>query len=100
MLNNKNRGQIGETMTWVVATIVIIAILIISVYAASLLANTKKTISYQEEKRKSNLLMEKSLFAYFSVTDIKKSLIYNKLKQQEFDVDIDAKRNEIAGVLG
>jgi hypothetical protein len=100
MLNNKNRGQIGETMTWVVATIVIIAILIISVYAASLLANTKKTLSYQKEKRESDFLMEKSLFAYFSVNDTKKNLIYDKLKQQEFDVDLDEKRDEIKGVLG
>lgn len=100
MLNNKNKGQIGETMTWVVATIVIIVILIISIYAASLLANTKKTLSYQKEKRESDLLMEKSLFAYFSINDTKKNLIYDKLKQQEFDVDLDDKRDEIRGVLG
>ena len=99
MLDNK-KAQIGETMTWVIATIVIIAVLIISIYAASLLANTKKTLSYQKEKRESDLLMEKSLFAYFSVDDTKKNLIYNKLKQQEFDVNLDDKRNEIEGVLG
>lgn len=114
MLNNKNRGQIGklwhtnsskrgqigETMTWVIATIIIVVILIISVYAASLLANTRKTLSYQKEKIESDLLMEKSLFAYFSTNDIKKNLIYDKLKQQEFSVDLDNKRDEIEGVLG
>ena len=100
MLNNKNRGQIGETMTWVVATIIIVVILVISVYAASLLANTKKTLSYQKEKIESDLLMEKSLFAYFSANDTKKDLIYSELKKQEFDVNLDNKRDEIGGVLG
>jgi len=100
MLNNKNKGQVGETMTWVVATIIIIAILIISIYAASILANTKKTLLYQKEKTESDLLMEKSLFAYFLSDGEKKNLIYNKLKQQEFSVDLNDKRDEIKGVLG
>ena len=100
MLNNKNKGQIGETMTWVVATIIIVVILIISVYAASLLANTRKTLSFQKEEVKSDLLMEKSLFAYFSADGVRKNVIYNKLKQQEFDVDLDNKRDEIEGMLG
>ena len=99
MLNNKT-AQVGETMTWVVATIIIIAVLIVSIYAASLLANTKKTLSYEKEKSESDLLMEKSLFAYFLVDDTKKDFIYNKLKQQEFNIDLDDKRDEIEGVLG
>ena len=40
MLRNKS-GQVGETMTWVVATIVIVVILILSVYAALILAQKK-----------------------------------------------------------
>jgi len=99
MLNNKN-AQIGETMTWVIATIIIIAVLIISIYASSLLANTRKTLSYQKEKKESDLLMEKSLFAYFLADDTKKNLIYDQLKKQEFTVDLDNKRDEIKGVLG
>lgn len=98
MFNNR-KAQIGETMTWVVATIIIIIILIISIYAASLLANTKVIIPYQKEKRVGDLLMEKSLFAYFSVDDTKKNLIYDKLEQQEFAVDLNDKRDEIMGVL-
>ncbi len=35
------KGQIGETMTWVVATLVIIVILLLSVYAALILAKAK-----------------------------------------------------------
>ena len=40
MLKNKS-AQIGETMTWLVATIVIVVILILSVYAALILAKVK-----------------------------------------------------------
>lgn len=101
MLNNKSRrAQVGETMTWVIATIIIIAALIISVYAASLLAQTKKTISFAKDQGESDLIMEKSLFAYFLVDDTKKNLIYNRLKQQEFNIDLDDKIDEIRGVLG
>lgn len=103
MSNNKRqknkKAQIGETMTWVIATIIIIAILVFSIYASSLLAKTKKTIFYKD-KRESDLIMEKSLFAYFSLDDEGKTLIYNRLKQQEFYADFDAKIDEINGVLG
>ena len=45
MLDNK-KGQIGETMTWIVATLIIIVILSISIFATSILAlgSTKKLI--------------------------------------------------------
>ncbi len=40
MLNNK-RGTIGATMTWVVATIIILVVVIIFVYAAGVLAGSE-----------------------------------------------------------
>ena len=40
MLNNK-KAQIGETMTWIVATLIIIVIMGIFIYASTLLAKTK-----------------------------------------------------------
>ncbi|HEB47021.1 MAG TPA: hypothetical protein ENI22_00960 [Candidatus Pacearchaeota archaeon] len=93
------KAQIGETMTWVVATLIIIVILIISIYAAFLLAQTRKKI-FVETEREDDLLMEKSLFAYFLADDTKKNIILNKLKQQEFHADLDAKLDEIRSVLG
>lgn len=49
MLNNR-KGQVGESITWIVATIVLIVLLIIFIYASvilsefkSLKTNTKKT---------------------------------------------------------
>ncbi len=90
------KAQIGETMTWVVATIVIIVILIISIYAASLLAQKNKIIRYKEYERESDIVMEKSIFAYFLSGD---NSIYNELVQQEFYADFDDKIDEINHVL-
>ncbi len=40
--NNFNKkGQVGETMTWVIATILLIVILFIFIYASTLMAKTK-----------------------------------------------------------
>jgi len=40
MLNNK-KGQIGESITWVVATIILIVILIVFIYSSIALAKIK-----------------------------------------------------------
>ena len=40
MLNSK-KAQVGETVTWIVATIVLIAILLIFIFASSILAKSK-----------------------------------------------------------
>ena len=97
-IKNK-KAQIGETITWVVATIIIIAILILSIYVASLLSNTKKTLTYASEGRKGDILMEKSLFAYFLANETDKEVIYSELKKNDFPINLDTKLNEIKGVL-
>ena len=91
------KAQIGETMTWIIATIVIIAILIISIYISSLLGEAKSIIPYKDFERKNDLLMEKSLFAYFLAD--KSQIIYNQIKEQELYDDPDNKIKEIKGVL-
>jgi hypothetical protein len=48
MLNKK--AQISEIMTWVVATLVILSILIIFIYASSLLAQKTKVIKAKDLK--------------------------------------------------
>lgn len=94
------KAQIGETITWVVATIIIVVILIISLYTTSLLAQTKKIASYKYE-RESDLLMEKSLFSYFLAEDeTTKSFIYNWLREQDFNADLEDKFEEIGGNIG
>ncbi len=97
MIKDKN-AQIGETVTWMVATIIIVAVLIISLFVAFGLAKTKKKLPFIE-KRKSDILMEKSLFTYFSADDAKKAEIYSGLEQQELFANLNKKKNEIQGVL-
>jgi len=69
MLNN--RGQISETMTWIIATIVIVVVLIISVYASILLAkktnilNAGKILNGDGAESSSDFLETKSLQSYF-----------------------------------
>lgn len=41
MLNNK-RGQLSDAMTWIVATLIIIIILLVFIYASSVLAEFKE----------------------------------------------------------
>jgi hypothetical protein len=70
MIRN-NRAQIGETMTWIIATIVIIIILSFSIFVAIPISSFGKF----NEKRKSDLLATKSLVNYLG-----KEGIYNELK--------------------
>ena len=98
MINNK-KGQTSEAMTWIVATLIIIVLLGISIYAASLLSKLK-IIDYETEERTQDIIMEESLFSYFSIKDsdvqskIFKSL--EKMNQEEkFYEDFNSKFQQI-----
>lgn len=94
MLDNKN-AQIGETMTWVVATIVIVVILVLSIYITSVLAVSKKVIKYKDYDRENDLILEKSLFTYFLLDSSQQEIIYDTLANQEYYVDFGDKLEEI-----
>ncbi len=78
MFNNKN-AQIGETITWVVATLIIIVILAFSIFIASFYLGGDKSVSFSEE---SDLLASKSLFSYLLTTSGEEK-IYDQLKVEE-----------------
>ena len=101
MLNKifNKRGQASESMTWIAATLIIIVLLGISIYAASLLSKLK-IIDYETEERTQDIVMEESLFSYFSIKDsdvqskIFKSL--EKMNQEEkFYEDFNSKFQQI-----
>ena len=90
MLNKK--AQIGETITWVVATVIIIFVLIFFLFGASMLAQTKNVgtfrnslvspASYQGD----DIYLKKNLFTYYSVDkDFNKKLIEKYLLQEELE---------------
>ncbi|MFH1325418.1 MAG: hypothetical protein ABIH49_01450 [archaeon] len=67
MLHNK-KSQVGETITWVVATLIIFVILSVSIYSASLLARSSRVMSFADLPDSANglseILSKESLFAY------------------------------------
>ena len=77
MLNKK--AQISEIMTWVIATIIILSILLVFVYASSLLAQKTKTVKVQDLKLdfvgKVDLLETKNIIAYSSASQSNKKVI-------------------------
>tara|TARA_Y100000310_G_C20501382_1_gene724172 strand:+ start:239 stop:688 length:450 start_codon:yes stop_codon:yes gene_type:complete len=65
-LMNQKKGQIGETMTWIVATLIIVFVLLVSIYVSSLLSKTKNIGSddFNSEDLRQDLLAKKSLIAF------------------------------------
>ena len=98
MINNK-KGQTSEAMTWIVATLIIIVLLGISLYAASFLSKSK-AVNYKTEERSQDIIMEESLFSYFLVQDsvLQKKIFENleKMNQEEkFYEDFNSKFQQI-----
>jgi competence protein ComGC len=80
---DKKRGQISDTMTWVVATIIIIVILMIFIYASSVLAKTK-VVSYKGPEDKVDLLETKTSLAFLNkkVSEEEKQFIENWIEEE------------------
>ncbi|MDP2672234.1 MAG: hypothetical protein Q8O84_00280 [Nanoarchaeota archaeon] len=97
MLNKK--GQASEAMTWIAATLIIIVLLGISLYASSILSKLK-IIDYETEERTQDIVMEESLFSYFS---IKEPTVQNKIfenlekmnREEKFYKDFNSKFKQI-----
>jgi len=84
IIKNK-KAQSGETMTWIVATLIIIAILLVSIYASSLLAKKKifekgKSLFSGEYKKTSDLLEVKSLTGFLS-TNQGEEIVYQNIEE-------------------
>ena len=76
MLNHNKRGQVGETLTWAIATIVLIAILIVFIYASVALSKVKmlKTEIKANSADSVNWISAKTQIAY-SVSSANKNKI-------------------------
>ena len=84
---NKNKAQVGEIMTWVVATIIIVVVLLLFVYASSVLAQKTKLVKVRSLKidlgGKSDLLKTKTEIAYLLSSDENKRIIDNWRQENE-----------------
>lgn len=82
------KAQIGETMTWVIATIIIVVILIVSIFITSILGIVGSPKEYRTIGMKPDLVPIKSLTSYLLTHDLEGSekTIFAKLKgDEEFD---------------
>ena len=82
MLHNK-KAVVGETLTWIVATLIIVVILVFSIYATSLLSIKNfvgggKELSSIKEK---DLLATKSLTGYL-LTEDDGETVFEQLKEE------------------
>ena len=84
MLNNK-KAQVGDTITWVVATLVIVFVLLISIYASSLLSKTKDFSSgdFDTEDLNYDSLAKKSMFAFLLTNSQGENIVYSQLNNEK-----------------
>ena len=109
MLGNK-KGQVAETMTWAVATIIIIVTLVVSIFLSSKIADANdliyspKKILESDYKRTEDLIMVKSVFVYFLSEGENKNLVYGWLNEksddEDFFIDFKEKIEELNLVIG
>jgi len=87
-MSKNNRAQISDTITWVVATIIILVIIFVFVYASSLLAIKIKIVDFKQDALAlsnqvglGKWLFGKTEFAY-RLNSLNKQVIDNFLIQQ------------------
>lgn len=74
MFKNKN-AQTGETISWLVATIIIFVIMMFFVFGASLLGSTKKVLQHKDTLFESSIdlsyssAFQKSVYTYTLIND-------------------------------
>jgi len=88
---NKN-GQIGETMTWVVATVIIIVVLGVTIFLASVYLEKDK-VAGSDYFKFADTLASKSLFSYTLTEDSSGQKVYGQFKSED-------NLNEFNGNLG
>ncbi len=110
MLNKFKQGQIGETTTWLVATVLIVVILLFFIFGSSLLAGTKNLKPFKEtlfsdsNLGEEDLILKKSVMTYYST---QAESIRNKInielmeleKNGEFNLELEETKIKISAGL-
>ena len=78
MFNKK--ATVGETITWVIATVIIIVILLISVFVTTSFLSGNKKVDFSAKQ--SDFLALESFFAYLLTEDTSGQTIYEQLKEE------------------
>lgn len=101
---NGRRGQVGETITWIIATVVIVIVLMFFVFGATALGATKSIGNFKPSLFSVEIgvgddqFMKKSLFTYVKIEDTGvKNLIDRSLRSaDEFNLTYADTKKEIA----
>lgn len=81
--NLSKRGQVGETVTWIVATIIIVVILTATIFLSS--ANSAKFKKIQEPYfQTADVLASKSMFSY-ALTENGGKTVHSQIKEGGFN---------------
>lgn len=83
-MSRYKHGQVGETVSWVVATLIIVGILIVFIYISILMADLKKinlNDVHIDSEKEINFLSEKTAFAHTLSSNKNKEMIDNLLKE-------------------
>lgn len=85
MLNNK-KAQVGESVTWIVATIAIIAVLLIFTYISLVLSKTKSfKINFEEKSENSEDWIDSKTEMAYSINSNNKIRIQNWISKRGED---------------
>ena len=79
------KAQVGTTITWMVATLVIVVVLLISIYVSSLLSKTKDFSSgdFDTEDLGYDSLAKKSMFAFLLTNSQGENIVYSQLNNEK-----------------
>ena len=70
---DKNRGQVGESVTWIVATLIIVIILTISILLTKFVVNPEKITTYSTD-RQENMVAMSSITSFLESKDTQQLL--------------------------
>ena len=95
-MQNK-RGQVGDTLTWIVATIIIVGLLVFFTFGAATFASTKNlargfksTVFSSSQKSNTDIIVQQSVYTYLQTK--------NEDTQREIKKLIDSS-NSVNGTL-
>ena len=104
-MKNK-KGQVGETLTWIVATILIVIMMIFFIFGASMLGGTKKIGSFRPSLTSassfegSDPFLKKSIISYLFLKSEPKRVILDKALARNaeagnFSIDYNQTKTEL-----
>jgi hypothetical protein len=89
MVKINSKAQVGETLTWIVATILVVVLLIFFIFGSSLLSGTKKvsdtfreSLTSGQVQEGNDVFLQKSLFAYASIGSVSTQLELDKILEK------------------